>query len=719
MNSYFNAVVCLECGHAMPPDMSLPHCERCASPWLDARYDYEAVRQIWQNGLVSRTRSLWRYSDLLPIPEANPEISLSEGYTPLTRLYQYERIYGHAPIYVKDERNQPTNSFKDRQAALSVTAMKQAGITECVLASTGNAAVAYAAYCARAGIKLWLFLTSLVPPEKMREVAIYGAEVVKVSGTYDETKKVAAEFAQRKGIPMDKGAKTIPAKESMKTMGYEIAEQLGLIQNPDFIGQWLAPDWYIQAVSGGIGPIGVWKGFTELLEMGLIDKMPKMGLIQAAGCSPMVQAWEEGHYTAEPVIPKTLIHVLATGDPGYGYVLLNNAVRSNDGVMLAIEDGDTFQAMRHLATRAGISVEPATAVAFGGMERMLREGIIQEDEVVVINASGHTLPAESHILGDQYDKYILNVDLPNGESAIPVGDEEGLGAALKNLDEQVTTIVIVDDNPNDRRLIRRLLQSYKSYRVYEAPNGEEGLKVIDDRMPDLVVCDLTMPEMDGFSLLEHLKNNPRTAQIPVVVVSAKTLTGDDRKILETYSDSVWTKGGFETRQLVDHVVNTLGHTPVGMIQNRPSTQPRRPTRETGNTPHAQPQSRAELAEDSPVIVLIDDNPADLRLARKMLQADGYINIIEAANGRDGLKAIYNYHPDMIILDLVLPDMDGFSIIETLQNDVKLRDIPVIVLSAKSLDASERAHLQSNIRQILEKASLDRKALLGIIKNELG
>lgn len=714
--SYFNAVVCLECGHTMPADMTLTQCEQCASPWLDARYDYDAVTTRWQNGLESNVRSLWRYSDLLPIPQPNPEISLSEGFTPLTRLYQYEQMYNHAPIYVKDERNQPTNSFKDRQAALSVTAMKEAGVTECVLASTGNAAVAYAAYCARAGIKLWLFLTSLVPPEKMREVALYGAEVVKVSGTYDETKKVAAEFAERKGIPMDKGAKTIPAKESMKTMGYEIAEQLGLLEHPDAPGHWVSPDWYIQAVSGGIGPIGVWKGFTELLQMGLIDKMPKLGLIQAAGCSPMVQAWERGDHAATPVVPKTLIHVLATGDPGYGYILLNNAVRSNDGVMLAIEDGDTFKAMRHVATRAGISVEPATAVAFAGLERMLSEGIITEDEVVVVNASGHTLPAESHILGDQYDKYILSVDLPNGQAQQQSAQEEGLGAALKNLDEQVTTIVIVDDNPNDRRLIRRLLQSYKSYRVYEAHNGAEALKVIDDRKPDLVVCDLTMPEMDGFSLLEHLKNNPATAQIPVVVVSAKSLTMDDRRILETYSDSVWTKGGFETRQLVDHVVNTLGHTPVGMIQNRPQS----PVQRTATTPVPVKNDDEDTSDDdSPVIVLIDDNPADLRLARKMLRTEGYTNIIEAANGRDGLKAIYRYHPDLIILDLVLPDMDGFSIIETLQNDVKLRDIPVVVLSAKTLSAGERSHLQSNIRQILEKASLDRRALLSIIKSELG
>lgn len=717
MKSYFDKTVCLECHHEMGADMSLTTCEKCGSLWLDARYDYDSVAKLWHDVPANRERSLWRYGELLPIAAPDPEISLGEGYTPLTRLLQYERIFEHKHIYVKDERHQPTNSFKDRQAALSVTAMRQRGVTECVLASTGNAAVAYAAYCARAGIKLWLFLTSLAPPEKMREVALYGAEVVKVSGTYDETKKVAAEFANRKGIPMDKGAKTIPAKESMKTLAYEIAEQLNLKLNPDRSGKWIAPDWYIQAVSGGIGPIGVWKGFSELLSMGLIDKMPKLAIVQAAGCAPMVTAWQRGLEEAEAVVPKTLIHVLATGDPGYAYKLLNTAVRSNNGVMLAIEDGETFHAMRRVAAKAGISVEPATAVAFAGLERMLTEGIIDAQENVVINCSGHTLPAESHILGDQYDRYILKVDAKTTE-AITSPDhiiEEGMGAALQTLDEQVTTVVIVDDNPNDRRLIRRLLKSYKNYRVYEARDGEEALQVIRDRKPDLIVSDLTMPEMDGFSLLEVLKNDPETADIPVVVISAKTLTNHDRHLLEAHSESVWMKGGFETRQLVDHVVRTLGHSPVGVINTN------KDDRERKSLPHNRSviEYDSETADaDSNLILVIDDNATDRRLTRKMLQAEGNYYVIEAKTGRDGLKSIYKYHPDLILLDMLLPDMDGFSIIETLQNDDKLRDIPIVVVSAKDMTLAERATIENQIHALIEKASLDRHQLVSIIKSEL-
>ncbi len=711
--SYITHLVCLECGHEIEindvypvfPDL----CPRCQSGWLDAQYDYDHVGQLWPGAVYLREHSLWRYAELIPVNGPHPEIAMGEGFTSLTRLLHYENLYDHPNLFIKDERNQPTNSFKARQAALSVTYMRQQGITECVLASTGNAGVAYAAYCARAGIKLWLFLTSSVSAEKMREIALYGAEVIKVSGTYDETKKVASEFAARKKLYMDKGAKTVPSKESMKTLGYEIAEQLALKMDPDKPGMWVAPHWYIQSVSGGIGPLGVWKGFTELYHMGLINRLPKLAIIQAAGCAPMVSAFQQGKLHADPVIPRTLIHVLATGDPGHAYVLLREAIHEHGGTMLAVEDGEAFRAMRLLASRAGISVEPATAVAFAGLEKMLTEGIIKSDEIVVVNGSGHTVSAESHILGDQYDKYILSLNIQTEQTAVSQKNHtEGLGAALQNLDEQVTTIVVIDDNPNDRRLIRRLLQSYKHYRVYEASNGAEGIQVIRDRQPDLVVTDLTMPDVDGFTMLEWLKADPRTAHIPVIVVSAKSLTLHDRKLLEAQSESVWQKGSFETRQLVDHVIARLGHTPVDVIRATPRHYGT-PDSETGEID----------SDDKQIVLVIDDNPHDARLPRRLLSGDANVHVIEAHTGRDGLKAIYNYHPDLIVLDLTLPDMDGFSIVETLQRDSQLRDIPIVIFSGRELSAEERQTLQANIRYVVQKASMDQQQFSSILRNELG
>ena len=524
-------------------------CRDCGSPWLDACYDYTAVAKKWSDGIASRESSLWRYADLLPIDEQDPEISMFEGNTPLLRLYPYERLYDHAPIFIKDERQGPTSSFKDRQAAVAVTALKRAGISECVLASSGNAGAAYAAYCARAGIKLWLFVSEAVPDEKLREAALYGAELVRVSGSYDEAKRVAAEFARRKDMHLDRGARAIPGKESMKTLAFEIAEQLGLAFDATN-GKWRCPDWYIQAVSGGIGPLGVWKGFSELYEMGLTDRMPKLGIIQVSGCAPMVRAFAQDHAKATPIVPNTLIHVLATGDPGFSYVQLREAVLGQGGTMLSIEDGEAFAAMRRLATNAGISVEPATAVAFAGLEKMLYDGIIDNDEVVVVNCSGHTFPAESHVLGDQY---LLNLELSQPD----VGYLDGLDAALQSLDEQAITVLIVDDNPTDRQLIHRMLRRYKRYRIFEAKSGKEALQITAAHTPNVIVSDLMMPEMDGLTLLEQLKWNPDTAHIPVVVLSAKALTPEDKMLLNRYSASVWLKGNPDMKGLVQHVIGLV------------------------------------------------------------------------------------------------------------------------------------------------------------------
>lgn len=294
-------------------------------------------------------------------------------------------------------------------------------------------------------------------------------------------------------------------------------------------------------------------------------------------------------------------------------------------------------------------------------------------------------------------------------------DEEGLGAALENLSEQVTTIVIVDDNPNDRRLIRRLLQSYKQYRIYEARDGREGLAVIRDRQPDLVISDLTMPEMDGFSLLEEMKQDSRTAHIPVLVASAKLLTAADRQRLERLSKEVFTKDGMDARKLVDQVVRTLGHEPISVVlpdKAPASLDDDNQLKASGTT---EPTRTNEVLQ---TIVIIDDNPLDLRLAKRIIQSGGAYNLIEASDGREGLKAIYNYHPDLVILDLTLPDMDGFAILDTLQRDPDLRDIPIILYSARDLTPAQRQRVEKQIKAIITKSAVDRQRFLRAIRDGL-
>ncbi len=534
---------CAVCQHEQPYEPFVPAvCKACGAQWLLPQYDFASFKREVLRGLPGRpTDNLWRYQDVLPVSNPGGLDLYPAGGTPIWLSQRYAPALGHDQVYLKDERYAPTSSFKDRQAAVAVAAMVEGGVKEAVIASTGNAAVAYAAACARAGIKLWVFMTSLVPQEKLREAALFGAEVIRVSGNYDQTKQIASQFAQRRHLLLDRGASSIPAREAMKTIAYEIVEQLG----------WRAPSWYIQAVSGGLGPLGVYQGFQELFDMGLINSIPKLGIIQAEGCSPMVQAFKAGKDVAEPVVPDTRIIILSTGDPGKTYNYLWQLTQKHGGTMEAVSDADAFSAMRSLAKSEGMAVEPATAVAFAGLEKMLREGSIDSDELVVVNCTGHTFPVEKHVLGDQW---AVDVHLSEGQKPAP---HEGLQAALENLDEKTTTVLLIDDNEDDALLIRRLLEARKSYRVYHARDGWEGLSQARQKLPDLIVSDLTMPGIDGFGLVEELKLDPRTRNIPVVVVSAKDITPEERKRLDGQIQALYQKGSLPARKFVEQVVHTI------------------------------------------------------------------------------------------------------------------------------------------------------------------
>jgi threonine synthase len=533
---------CNLCGNQQPYEPFVPAvCRKCDSQWLEARYNYDAFKREILRGLPNRPSNMWRYQDVLPL--SNPSLLdlYPAGGTPLWLSQRFAPALGLDSVYIKDERYGPTSSFKDRQAAGAVAAMLEHGVREAVIASTGNAAVAYAAACARAGIKLWVFMTSLVPQEKLREAALFGAEVIRVSGNYDQTKQIAAQFAQRRHLLFDRGATSIPARESMKTIAYEIVEQLG----------WQAPEWYVQAVSGGLGPLGVHQGFKELFDMGLINKVPKLAIIQTEGCAPMVEAFKAGKDVAQAIVPNTSIIILSTGDPGKAYTYLWKLSQQFGGMMESVTDAEAFAAMRALAKSEGMAVEPATAVAFAGFEKLVQNGIVKPHEKVVINCTGHTFPVEKHVLGDQW---AVDVHLSRDQTPAP---REGLQAALENLDEKATTVLLVDDNSDDALLIRRLLEGKKAYRVFHAKDGWEGLAMARQKLPDLIVTDLTMPGIDGFGLVEELKLDPRTKDIPVVVVSAKDITSEERKRLNGHIEAVYQKGSLPPRRFVDEVVQVL------------------------------------------------------------------------------------------------------------------------------------------------------------------
>lgn len=536
---------CVHCGFITPFIKPVPACPKCGENILRARYDLKRLRESgWIDAVLSREPGMWRYHEVLPIYDTDNIVSLGEGWTPLLRAKNLGLQLGLKHLYIKDERQGPTHSFKDRQASVAISVMREQGIKEAVVASTGNVAIAYSAFAARAGIKMWSFLTSMVPGEKMREAAIYGGEVIKVTGTYDQAKVVAASFADSRGLFLDRGIKSVAAVESMKTMAFEIAQQLG----------WRSPDWFIQAVSGGMGPIGVAKGFEELLELGLIDKIPALGIIQSAGCAPMVRAFKNGQRVATPVDnPQTIIATLSTGNPGRAYELLFNTIGQHGGDMEDATDEEAFNATRVLAQTEGLSVEPATAVAFAGLFKLARRGIIKADEVVVINCSGHTFPVETQILGDQYARQV-DVSRQGERISVP---EEGLLAALENLEHRVRRVVIIEDNEAAGRLIMRILQAKGNYEVHLANGGAQGVVMVERIMPDLVITDLMMPDIDGFKVIDAIKADERLRAIPVIVLTAKELTNSERARLDGQISGLLQKGSFMDEDLLQSIVDAL------------------------------------------------------------------------------------------------------------------------------------------------------------------
>jgi threonine synthase len=300
-----------------------------------------------------------------------------------------------------------------------------------------------------------------------------------------------------------------------------------------------------------MGPLGVYKGFQELKGLGLIDRIPALAIIQAEGCAPMVESWKKGLEKAEPVLsPKTRIETLATGDPGRTYTMLRDQVNETHGIFESVSDEDSFRAMHVLAKMEGISAEPASGAAFAGLFKLVRAGVIKSSETVVVNCTGHTLPAEQFLFGENWTR---DVDLlPKADqSATP---QDGLLSALNNVTpNRFPRIVVVDDSPEARRLIRRILQSQGDFEIFEATDGREAIEIVNKEHPDLVILDLMMPEVDGFAVLDALRSKPDTANIPVIVATAKELTVDEKGRLQGQIQSLMQKGDFLNDEFLEEV----------------------------------------------------------------------------------------------------------------------------------------------------------------------
>src|SRR5947199_607451 len=349
---------------------------RAGRPLL-VRYDLDGVRRaLPREALSERPQTLWRYRELLPVRRPENVLSLGEVVTPLVSLPRIAgRIGKGGEILVKDEGRLPTGSFKARGLVLAVSMAKELGIRHMAMPTNGNAGAAMAAYCARAGIKATVFCPDDTPAVNVREIAIQGAAVYLVDGLIDDCGKLVAEGEKTVGWFNCSTLREPYRLEGQKTMGIELAEQLG----------WQVPDVIFYPTGGGTGIIGMWKAFAELEAIGWIGKKrPRMVVVQASGCAPMVKAWEEGvehapRWQDAPPFAAGIRVPQAVGD-----FLILRAVRESGGFATAVDDASIMAAWREAAALEGLLLCPQGAATYAAYKQALADGRVGPGERAVL-----------------------------------------------------------------------------------------------------------------------------------------------------------------------------------------------------------------------------------------------------------------------------------------------------------------------------------------------
>lgn len=385
----------------MPKDRVLT-CEKDAGG-LEVEYDYDSMASaISREVLKNRYGGLWKYPELLPIENQENIVSLGEVQTPLIRCKNLSRMLRIANLHVKDETKNPTASFKDRPMAVGVSKAVELGFDTVVSASSGNAAAALAAYSARAGLRCYTFVPEMASSGKIAQLNMFGAHVVRVRGLesgVDPTVTMLSLVCERFGwYPCPSFGPFNPYQaEGPKTMSYEIAEQLG----------WTTPDWVFTGVGSGGLLAGNWKGYKELRRLGLVEGSPRMVAVQSTGCAPLVRAFEEKmdpHRIAAWEHPDTVATGLMDPFPWDGDAALK-ALHESSGTAVKISDQEILDAQRTLAKKEGIFAEPSGVAALAGMMKLTNEGMIANDDVIVVEITGSGLkdlnvigPAESPLI---------------------------------------------------------------------------------------------------------------------------------------------------------------------------------------------------------------------------------------------------------------------------------------------------------------------------------
>jgi len=403
---YARSLRCRKCGQEYPIQ-PINLCDFCLSP-LEVSYDYKAMAKgLTREKLAGGPLSMWRYRDILPVE--GKEVDIGTGFTPLVKADNLGRELGLDQLYFKNDCLNPTYSFKDRVVSVAVTKAREFGFDTVACASTGNLAASVAAHAAKANMKAYVFVPTGVETGKLIGAAIYNPVLMTVEGSYDDVNRLCAALSQRYNWGFININLRPYYAEGSKTLGYEVAEQLG----------WRAPDCVVAPAASGLLFTRIWKGLEELAMLGLIEPVnTHMYLSQAAGSSPIVNAFQAGTLHVHPVEPDTIAKSIAIGNPADGYYALMVARQSGGGAC-AVTDDEAVAGMKLLAQSEGIFAEAAGGVVIGALRKLAASGAIKRNELTVAFITGAG-PRTQEILSDIVQPFTVRPTIESVEEVLGV-----------------------------------------------------------------------------------------------------------------------------------------------------------------------------------------------------------------------------------------------------------------------------------------------------------
>lgn len=379
---------CIECGETFEKEGIHYVCAKCGGN-LEVNYDYTAAGEAWHKYEVKKGNelSIWRYAPLLPVKPISFG-GLLVGWTPLIESERLNELLGMPNLLLKDDTQNPTASLKDRATAIALARSRENKVDVITCASTGNAASSLSGLGAAIGAKIIIFVPETAPSAKVAQMLLYGADVFKIKGSYDDALNLCIKATERFGWYNRSSGFNPYLSEGKKTVAFEICEQL----------MWNPPDAIVVPVGDGCIIGGVHKGLKDLIEIGVISKMPRLIAVQADGANSIVKAFESGNEIGSSP-GKTIADGIAVSRPHEGVKALR-AVKETNGYALSVSDEDILEAVRTLANRAGIFVEPAAAATLAGLNKSLSSNVLSKEDSVVLLLTGHGLKSPEAAIGD-------------------------------------------------------------------------------------------------------------------------------------------------------------------------------------------------------------------------------------------------------------------------------------------------------------------------------